>query len=100
MQLGINKCMTEYDVYVQKTTSNIILICSYFDALLIIDFGILFYLLRVQILNISKKIDVTPEKVYGEIIKRFKMEECVFATTPNELNLKIYKRYKDEIWTP
>ncbi|MCH81362.1 copia-type polyprotein, partial [Trifolium medium] len=118
---GFSKCKSEYGVYVQKSTSSIILICLYVDDLLVTgsnvseikkfktvmmnefemtDLGKISYFLGLEFLNTSKGLMLHQRKYAGEILKRFNMSECTYAVTPMETNLKLEKNVDEDAVDP
>ncbi|GAU48263.1 hypothetical protein TSUD_405090 [Trifolium subterraneum] len=85
---GFSKCKSEYGVYVQDSTSNILLICLYVDDLLVTG-------------NDLAKIEKFKTRKYAsEILKRFKMTDCTHVMTPMEKNLKLEKNENEEAVDP
>ncbi|CAJ2637099.1 unnamed protein product [Trifolium pratense] len=118
---GFSKCKSEYGVYVQKSTSSIILICLYVDDLLVTgsdlaeikkfksdmmnefemtDLGTISYFLGIEFLNTSKGLMLHQRKYAGEILKRFNMTDCTPAITPMETNLKLEKNENEDTIDP
>lgn len=50
----------------------------------------------MEILKTSRGFKLYQRRYAGEIIKRFKMEECTPTTTPIEANIKLEKGEKEE----
>ncbi|CAJ2657083.1 unnamed protein product [Trifolium pratense] len=118
---GFSKCKSEYGVYVQKSTSSIILICLYVDDLLVTgsdiakiekfktvmmtefemtDLGEISYFLGIEFLKTSKGLMLHQRKYAGEILKRFNMSDCTYAITPMETNLKLEKNESEDAVDP
>jgi hypothetical protein len=118
---GFSKCKSEYGVYVQNSTSNIILIYLYVDDLLVTgnditkiekfktvmmtefemtDLGTISYFLGIEFLKTSKGLMLHQKKYAGEILKRFNMSDCTYAMTPMETNLKLEKNENEDAVDP
>ncbi|CAJ2646460.1 unnamed protein product [Trifolium pratense] len=118
---GFSKCKSEYGVYVQKSTSSIILICLYVDDLLVTgsdiakiekfktvmmtefeltDLGEISYFLGIEFLKTSKGLMLHQRKYAGEILKRFNMSDCTYAITPMETNLKLEMNESEDAVDP
>ncbi|GAU34373.1 hypothetical protein TSUD_217130 [Trifolium subterraneum] len=118
---GFSKCKSEYGVYVQDSTSSIILICLYVDDLLVTgndldkiekfktvmmtefemtDLGTISYFLGIEFLKTSRGLMLHQRKYASKILKRFKMTDCTHAMPPMETNLKLEKNENEEAVDP
>ena len=99
-----------YDVYVQHSESNMILVCLYVDDILLTiscseevikfkktlmnefemtDLGKLVYFLGIKALYSKKGIILHQLKYELELLKKFKLENCKVIVTPSEINYKL-----------
>ncbi|CAJ2638397.1 unnamed protein product [Trifolium pratense] len=120
-KLGFTKCKSEYGVYVQNSMFSIILICLYVDDLLITgsdtvkikefkivmmtefemtDLGSVSYFLGIEFLRTTRGLMLHQRKCGGEILKRFKMTDCIPVITPMEANLRLEKNQNEEAVDP
>lgn len=117
LQLGFQKCTSEYGLYIRYSNVDLLIVCLYVDDLLITgsneedithfkgrmmaefemsDLGEMSYFLGMEFESTKSGIFMHQSKYASDILKRFKMSECNPISTPIETGTKLRKDGEEE----
>jgi hypothetical protein len=118
LENGFVKCPYKYVIYVKIKENGVsLIVCLYMDDIIftknnlkmfedfkqvmtnefeMTNISLMSYYLGIEIKQEENEIFVNQEKFAKEVLKKFKMDDCVKVNTPNECGVKISKNDEGE----